>query len=837
MRDLTLALRRLRRSPGFTIFAVVTLALGIGAATAAYSALYTLALRPPGFDPAGLVLISRTNSVSQGVLAGVSWTDYERVRAQQRSLATLAAWTPVPNLTLASEASSAFVAVEAVTGTYFEVLRVRPLLGRLIQPADDAPDAPPVMVLSESAWRSQFAGSPEVVGTSVTLARRRIEIVGVAPAGFRGAATMLVSQYAGWVPLSFVPTVRDRSALMAAGRLGAGRTIGGAAAELTTLGRSFDLADPLPPVVLPGGRTEPRMRAWSAIAYGDTLAATAGSDAGRILIALPALVLLVACTNLTNLVLSRGAARRQAFAIRRALGGSHWRLIREELGEVALLAGAGGALGTLVTHALLTWTVNTLSEPLGALAPMMTIEWRMQPIVFVAAGAAAVLAMLVGGLLPAWRLTRPTISRGLTTDSLGALPRWRGRSNLIALQVGVSVTLFLLTAIAVRFTNHPPVNVPLQRLGQGLDHLAVASVPLTAQQLDETRARATLDAVVAAAGARPGVQRVALANALPGLGFVGDSVHAYLQPAGEPLVTSGPGVRRSPDAPLIIASPAIFDTLRLSAASGRLFTPDDRAGAGHVIVLDRALARRLFGQAPAVGRMVQVARTDAPDRPDDAVVVGVLAPSPLDGAAGALAGPSGRDPGVAYVPFAQYYAETMMVVARSRSDDARAVVGTLTSAIRRVDQGLAVANAGRADVMAAGPLIFLKYITAVTAGLATLALVLAMGGLYGVLSQVIAQRTREIGVRIALGAEPGRITRMVLRDGFRPVLEGLFIGFGSAWAIRQLAQTGLTASLSSIDPVLVATAAAPLLLAAAVAAWLPARRAARVDPTVALRDL
>jgi putative ABC transport system permease protein len=837
MRDLRLALRRLHRSPGFTIFTVVTLALGIGAATAAYSALYTLALRPPGFDPAGLVLISRTNAVPRGTLARVSWTDYRRVRDEQRSLATLAAWTAALNLVLTSSGSSTFVDVEAVTGSYFGMLRIRPLLGRLLQPADEAPDAPPVLVLSESTWHSQFAGNPAVVGTSVTLAHRRIEIVGVAPAGFRGATTMLVSQYAGWVPLSFVPAVRDRAVLAVGGRLGAGRRLGGAAAELATLGRSFDLADPLPPLVLPGGHAQPRLRAWSAVAYRDTLAAAGATDAGRILIALPALVLLVACTNLTNLVLSRGTARRQAFAIRRALGGSQWRLIREEFGEIVLLAGAGGALGTLVTHAVLTWTVNTLSEPLAALAPAVTIEWRMQPVVFVAAGGAAVLAMLVGGLVPAWRLTRPTISRGLTADSLGALPRWRGRSNLIALQVAVSVTLFLLTAIAVRFTNHPPASAPLQRLGQGLDHLAVASVPLTAQQIDERRARATLDAIVANAATRPDVERVALANALPGLAFVGDSVHAYLQPVGEPLVTSGSGALRSPDAPLIIASPEIFSTLHLSAASGRLFTADDRAGAGRVIVLDRTLARRLFGQAPAVGRTVQLARTDAPDRRDDAVVIGVLAPSPLDGTAGLATDPGGHDPGVAYVPFAEHDADTMLIVARSRSGDPRALVGTLTLAIRRVDPGLAVASAGRADVMAAGPLIFLEYITTVTAGLATLALVLAMGGLYGVLSQVIAQRTREIGVRMALGAEPGRITRMVLRDGFRPVLEGLFIGLGSAWTIRQLAQMGFTATLSSIDPVLVATAAAPLLVAAAVAAWLPARRASRVDPTVALRDL
>ncbi|MEZ5318958.1 MAG: ABC transporter permease [Vicinamibacterales bacterium] len=807
---------------------MVTLALGIGAATAAYSAMYALVLRPRGFESDGLIGVKY--AIAANAPAPVSFRDYRQVEARQQALASLAAWVNVPSVTIASGDRSEFVQLEAVTGSYFDTLRVQPAAGRLIQPADDEPGAEGVIVLADWAWRQLFDADPAIVGRTVRIAQRPVQVVGVAPAGFRGADTLLVTQYAGWVPLSFVPSIRDQRPLRVAGRLAPGRGVDSAGAELEAIGRRLDAEDPLPPASLAGGASRPRTRSWSAVAFDDSIGVASASEGGRIVMALPLLVLLVACTNLTNLVVSRGTARRQELAIRGALGGSRWRLIRDELGETVVLAGTGGFLGALVTHGLLTWTVATLREPLAPYLPMTRIEWRLEPVVFVAAGGAALLAMVVAGLLPAWQMTRAGRLPGLTTDPLGALPRWRGRSNLIALQVGVSVALFLLTVIAVRFIVVPPNRSPLGDLGRGLERIVVASVPLTAQQLDEPRARETLDRIVRSARAMPGLEDVALASEIPGLGFVGGRSGAFIAPAGEALVTkSRPGVETSPSAPLVSVTPEFFDLLHLRPAAGRLLSDDDRAGSRTAMVVNARLAERLFGQAAAVGRVVRLERQVRDPVAEEAVVVGVLAASDLD---------SDQDrQGVAYVPFAQQYAPTMIVLGRSASADSRPMVGALTSAIRRVDPGLAVLISGRADVMAAGPFAFLRFLATVCGGLATLALVLAMGGLYGVLSHVVAHRNREMGIRIALGAEPRRIVRMILRNGFRPVVEGLFIGVASAWVIRQILQLGFTATLSSLDVTMVALAVLPLIAAASIAAYLPARRASRVDPNVALRDL
>jgi predicted permease len=841
--DVQVSGRRLRRSPAFTLFAVVTLALGIGAATAAYSALYAVALRPQAFDQAGLAIVTRTNATVADVPALVSWPDYNDLVAQQRGFSSVAAWMPVRGIRLTAPGGAEMVHVEAVTGGYFATLGVRPAMGRFIQPADDA-GASPVLVLSQTTWRSQFDGDPAVVGASVRLGGQTVTIVGVAPTGFRGAASMLVSQQAGWVPLTFVPRLggaaaalfgshdRARARLAVAGRLARNVALDDSAVEVATIGQRLDVVEPLPAREASGAE-RPAVRptrAWSVIPADRTRASLAASETGRLVLALPALVLLVACTNLANLVLSRGSGRRQEIAIRGALGASRWRVIREELGETMLIASAGGALGALVAHGLLVWTTATLGEVMTSLMPGIRIEWRLEPVVFIAAGAAALLAMVMAGLVPALHLTRRASARTLTVDAIASLPRWRGRSNLIALQVGVSVTLFLLTAISVRFLASPPENAPLQRLGQGLERVAAATVPFDSQQYSPAQAREALDRILRQVRLSPGVEigTAAVASEIPGLGSVpGDDL-------GQWHVARA--ASSMPSASLVAASPEFFAAFRLTPERGRLFDAGDGTGAARVIVLNQQAANGFFGGSNPVGRTMTLEHTRGaaagPAATFTATVIGVLSSSAIDAPAGPRRGP----PAIAYVPFAQQDAPAWTVLARSTSDEARPIVATITSAIRRADVELAVRQAGRADVMARGPLIIVRYLATVAGGLATLALVLAMAGLYGVLSHVVARRTREMGLRIALGADPGRILRLIARDGARPVLEGLFIGLGSAWVIRQVAQHGFTGTLSGIDANLVLMAAGPLLAAAAVACYIPARRAARVDPNVALRE-
>ncbi|HUF46319.1 MAG TPA: ABC transporter permease [Vicinamibacterales bacterium] len=834
-RDLGLAMRRLRQSPTFTVFAIVTLGLGIGVATAAYSAMYVLALRPSGVDSTNLVVLSRSNAVVANMPGAVTWADYEEFAAQQSSLSQVAAWTRVPLLALAGPRSSAFVDVEAVTGGYFTMLGVRALHGRLIQPADDEPSASPVIVLAEPTWHQHFESDPTVVGMLVRLGGRPVQIVGVARAGFRGATGTYVGQFDGWVPSSFlaalpgwVQTQSTRASYFTGGRLRPGVTTETAAADAAAIAGRLDVVNPLPPLRLADAAPVPAVRAWTLTDASAVGLATV-SEASRVIVGLPILVLLVACTNLSSLVISRGTSRRHACAVRAAMGASRARLIREEIAEVGIVAVAGGLLGAVVAHGLLSWTNASLRETMSALSGDMIVEWRLEPVVFVAAAAATALAMLVAGLLPAVQLTRSTIGRLLTTDPIGAAPRWRGRANLVALQVGVSVGLFLITVVCVRFVLSPSARGRIDP-GVGLEGIVVATVPFERQQYDAARTRQAIDRVLADLRQAPGIERVAVTSGLP--------VTAPW------LRVSGPfGYVTTPDRPftarpthegraeIVVASPEIFSIFDLETLAGRRFDLRDTPTGERVVVLDERQATKMFGTTDAAGRQVLLRLYVESNPPVEltATVVGVVASRPSP------SGPGGM--GLAYLPIAQHDMSTVSIVARSRHDDVRPLVGTVLDALRRADPMLAVFNAGRLGTMASGPFTLLRFMATTAGGLATLALALAMAGLYGVLSHVVSMRMREMGLRVALGAEPRAIATLIFRSGFRPVAEGLAIGLGSAFVLRQLLQSQLTASLSAIDMTMFMAAAVPLVVAGAVACLFPARRAARVDPNLVLRDL
>jgi predicted permease len=846
MSDLAIAARRLRQAPAFTVFAVITLGLGIGVATAAYSGMYAFALRPRAFDTRGVVLLNQTTARDPTDAVPITWVDFEDLRSQQRSAPPLAAWTGLSGVPLTSPSQSNLAGIELVTGNYFQTLGVRPALGRMLQPTDDIPGAAPVAVLADSAWRVQFDADPDVVGTVSRIGGVAVEIVGVAPPGFRGVTSAAVGINAAWVPVSLGPALSPRfesfrdparragPAFRAFGRVRPPATIEAATAEVRTISARLDTTTPLPRYQSadPAVAALPRTRNWSLISLDESSASFSASEAGRMVLALPVLVLLVACTNLANLFLSRSTTRRQEIAVRAALGASRAQLVRLEMSEAALVGAAGGLVGGLVAHGVMTWAMGVLGEPLAVLTPQLTLLWRIEPMFFAATGAGALLSMVVAGLIPALHLTRSHVGRALTVDTMASLPRWRGRSNLIALQVGVSVALFLITAVSVRFVVKPPDDRNLVPTA-GFERLAVATVPFGRLGIDEARARETLDTIVAAVRTAPGVDAASIVSGLPDFRFVrGGAAAAFLTTPEKPFDAdpTGRGVR----AGLVSASPDAFATVGVPLVAGRLFGVGDVAGAPRVIVLSEGLAAQLFESGPAVGRLVLVsAEADAATAAwttVEATVIGVV------GNVGGGPDPWNRRRAV-WMPFAQQYVPTMGVFARSKDEDARSIVTVLSDAMRRADPDVAALAIGRADIIVNGPLVFLRFIATSAGSLGTLALALAMAGLYGVLSHVVSRRRREMGLRIALGADRARILRLIFRGGFRPVLEGIFIGYGVAWVLRQLVQVGFTGSLSAIDVAMVSSAAVPMLGAAAIACYLPARRAARVDPNVALKDL
>jgi predicted permease len=817
-RDVVFAPRRLRASPMFTLFAVTTLAVGIGITTAVYSLIYSLIWQPAGVrDPDRLIAVRQVVDYTRGF----SGREYDELRQRLTAFSGTTAFAPFSSA-LSAPGTAQLIAGEAVDGEFFRLLGVQPLVGRLIGPGDDRPDAPAVVVLAENVWRRLFGGDRGVVGRSVRMADRVFTIIGVVPSEFRSASRGGRVPLAAWVPLSVAPGLGpgfgldvgspNQRVLSVIGRLREGHTIEQARAALQLIGQQFDAMYPL----TSRGQSRPRTMQASRAFENEDLRLQ--SEGARVILGLPALVLLIACTNLANLVLSRGASRRHEFAVRRALGASRWRLVREQLLDGAVIAVAGGLGGVWIARQLLRFGMGFVRETFGgAQSALLAFEPELAPPVIAAAGCCALLSLVVASLIPALQLTRDSDRVVLSNDTgTGAAPRWRGRSNLIAVQVAVSVCLYLLTAAGVTWLRDEWRHV----LRPSLDGVVSAEIPFSMQQRDEMKVRRTIERILAELRRHPEIAEVA----------VGGGGYRREDPI-EVVVPGRPFIGRGLDlwAGLRVASPALPDLLGDRIEAGRTFGNADHAGAGRVVIVNRSLALRLFGPGDHLGKQVVVREpVSASAEPYTMTIVGIT---------GDRLDRNGRPEPLAYAPFTQRFAADLAIFVRARSDaEVDALEPLLHRAIRSADPDLAVTFIGRADrsrrwTQAAVATI----VTSAAGALATIALGLSMAGLFGVLSHVVSRRTREFGVRMALGADRARITRLVLRDGSRPVLEGLVIGLGAAFAFAMMIQTDFTRDIT-LDPVAFLVAAGPLLVAAAVACYLPARRASAIDPNVALKD-
>jgi predicted permease len=822
-RDLRLGWRRLRQAAGFATFSIVTLALGIGTTTAAYSVMYDFIWRPLGVPASESIVVLRKN-VYPLRPALVSWPDFRDLHSRLIPLGPVAAWGPVYS-SLAANNRAELVTGQAVTGRFFQVFGVTPALGRMIQPEDDQPGAPFVVVLSHTIWRKQLGADPAIVGRSVKLGDQPFQVVGVAPASFRGS--QIGRQQALWVPLNAAPALarwlgprndpedRDSAWLTVVARLRPEVARSTASAGVQTLGEQLDAASPLRPTsdVERSAARRPNPRSWRLMSLVDESSLRSGSRLGIIIVALPVLVLLVACTNLANLVLSRGASRRHEFAVRRALGASRWGLMRELLVEVGTIALVGGVGGLLVTRSLLTYFLTTVQEKFGY-QPALQLDPHVEPAVFAVAAVAVFVALFVAGFVPALQLTGGKNVRGaLASDTAaGSLPGWRGRRRLIMLQVAVSVGLFLIATVLFR-----QIGVEQRAAGPDLDGISVATIPFDLQQREASRVHETVDGVLSELRSTPSVEAAAT---------------TLFQNRASTIVNL-----ETESAEFIIGTSGLFRTLGVPMRFGRTFDDRDVMSGPPSVIINESLARKLFGTADVAGRQalmrftwVRLGLIDARTLPAETVtVVGVVSDRTTSS--------SERVEAEVYAPLAQRDAFDVGILARSSSGRSGDLGTTLRSAIRKVDPELAVSYAGRLDVLLGGPAAVLGMIVAVAGSLASLALVLVMVGLYGVLSHVMGRRTREMGLRIALGAERWHIMQIVFADGLRPVAAGLALGLGVAIVSRGILQASFTNTLSSIDLLACAFAIAPLLVATCAACYLPARRAARVDPNVTLRHL
>ncbi|HLG57134.1 MAG TPA: ABC transporter permease [Vicinamibacterales bacterium] len=785
-RDLRSAFRQVRRAPGFAALAVLCLGLGIGVNTSIFGVLNSVLFRSmPVADPERLIVVSR------GDAASFSYPNYRDFLAGSRTLSGLTASLPMES-DLDVDGESEFVAAEVVPANYAEVIGVRLALGQWF-----VNDAEPGAVISHAIWQRRFNLSPEVLGRTIRSESQSYTVVGVAPREFSGIFAPLRTDI--WVPLRTRPSLaaqledRTRRHLMLFGRLSDDATAAQASAELNAIdGRLIaeQGASPerLAPIAVEEVRGIPNPGGRRRIQTVATL-----------LSAVVGLVLLIACVNVGNLLMARGAVRQREFAVRRALGATRGRVLQQLLTENLMLAVGGGICGVVLAR----WT-NALLErslPLAqSLFPMqldLSLDWR----VIAYATMLSLAATVVCGMLPAWRASQTDALVAFKGEVVAGLPR-RRPVGLVA-QVVMSFVLLLVAGTflqaLVRMQSTDPGFAVAGRL------YAYTFIPTSTPE----SARQFYSLAIDRLRALPGVRTTALTHTLP------------LMPSGSDCA-SRPG--RGP-VPITtgIVGPGFFDTMRIGMISGRDFTAADVSGDGAVVVLNERLARALWPDRPPIGERVMVGCQDA----KPALVIGVARDSVVRSL--------GESPQPhLYVPFAMEHSTRLTTILLETSTPPGRMVEPVRRTLLGLGQGVRVYGVQPMSDYLEKSLWPMRWQTSIFTGFGMLALLLAAIGLYGVITYRVARRTREIGVRMAVGAGRRDVFREVVGQGLSIALVGVAIGEVLAVTVAQV----LGSMQSDIRPpglvVLVGTGV--LWIAVAVlATYVPAARAARVNPLVALR--
>lgn len=831
------AWRRLRATPIFTSFAVASLALGLGVTSAIHAVVSSLTetgIATPVADRVGLVVGSDPLDASRlswrSVLSRGDLADLRLGCTHAQDAAASARFAQ----SLVTAALAEVVTAEAVTGNYFHLLEIEPARGRLLQPADDtAPSR--IAVLSHQFWQTRFGGDESALGSVVRIAGEPFEIVGIAADGFSGLTDRIQSATALWVPLAATSMFsshasppadsgdRRRRQLSVLIPIDHGATLEAVSAEVHAVGERLDAAHPIDLRASTDSAPQRIARSWSvrSITEVNDAADRTMARAETIVMAIVAMVLVVACTNLANLVLARGTGRQHELAVRRALGASRSRLVVQELAETGLLAALGGVGAYLVARLLMLWFASAslpISESL-----IVQVRPRFDVVTVVAAALLLLLSLAVFGLWPALQVTRGSLREALSGESgaTGQL-RWRAKRRLIAIQVAISVAFFLIAAFAVRMV----VGERTGSSGIDLDRLVVGLVNFRLPPWDEPQARDAIERVTAAAVAEPTLSGAALSSGMPfGTNY---TPFAELSRPDEPFA---PG-RRYTHAALLAATPSIFTTLGVPILHGRAFDARDAQAGEPVAVLSAHAARQVFGMTDATGRILLVrhgASQGDVERVSTVTVIGIAGDTDTQHR-------YSRELGAIYRPLAQHYEPLLTLIGRTNGDPGQAI-GALRALARRADDDLVVDRPATAAMALTGAFVLMNVVSRAAGGLAVLALLLAMAGLFGVLSHLVARRTREMGLRMALGADASRIRRVVIADGLRPVIAGVILGLLLGVIGRLLLRAAYANPISAPDFIVFGLAPIPIIAAAVLACYWPARRAARVNPNEALRDL
>ena len=800
--DVRHAARTLRKQPGFAVAAILTLALGIGANTGIFSIVYGILLRPlPYRDAERLVLIEAERDVAgvhEPVRVYFPFTDLDGFRAQLTSVESVAFYA-TDQAVLSNGSGIEQVDSAIVSDSFFSTLGGGFRLGRPLGPADDLT---PSIVISERVWRRAFGGSPDVIGQRVVLNSRRgdggqraawqrlpFTIVGVADDGFQfpSAQTDL------WAPAGFVRTVNPRCcSFLPLARLTPGATVAQASADAHAVTQALSI-------------TSARDLRARAVLVHDSLVQTVQSSL-LILLAAVGLVLCVACANVMNLLLAHNAARSREMAVRLALGASRGRLLVQSLVESGLLAAIGGAVGIMLASAM----VETLRRLQPADIPRLDAVHVDAPVLLFACAVAAV-ATLVTGLLPA---LQSDASEALHTSGKGVTSRAGGtrvRRALMVAELAVSVVLLVGAALLGRSL----VRLLHTDVGVETDRVATASMSLALnRELTSTQQIALVDRVLERVRALPGVDAAGVGTSLPPR-----QSRIMLTLKG----TDGVGYQ----AAAIPTTPGYFSALGIRLLKGRFFTDADQGDHPGVMIMSAETARHFFGDGDPIGRTLSL-----PVFKDGAQVQGSMT---LVGIIGEVkySGLERAADNAIYRPFAQQPWPHVFLAARTDGDTA-ALGSTLQRQIAEVDRAIAVSAVSTLDNVVSDAAAQSRFRTLLLAGLAALSLALAAVGLYGVVSYSVTERAPEIGIRMALGATRRDVVTMIVGEGMRLAVAGVAIGVAAGYALARTV-AALLYGVQPTDAASFALAAAFLLLCALVASYVPARRATRIDPAVALR--
>jgi predicted permease len=803
--DLKFALRQLAKSPGFTAIAVLTLALGIGACTAIFSTVSAVFFRPLGFeDPARLVRIWTTPQENGPAQVAVAYSRYELFAAQQTSFSSFAAETSSTFALSGGTGEPEQLTGARVTASFFSTLGVKPTLGRDFLEAEDRPGAAPVAMLSHGFWQRRFGGDPRIVGQVITLDGQPTTVVGILPAslGFPYADNTV------WVPRVFdlagMTRLRiDRGAgfLALTARLKPGVTLARANEELKLLRQRYHDADP----------TRIEANHFSrAYGFQDDLVGSL-RPAFVVLSIAVVLVLLLACANVAGLLLARFYGRRRELAVRAALGASRRQLMRQLVTESVVIALLGGVLG-LVFGA---WSLDGISA-LGRdfLPTGVPLELDRGAVAF-ALGTALACGVLAG-LAPAMQTSGLHLTDALNDagrGTAGSASRQVLRSTLVTTQIALSSLLLvgacLLIASFVRLQRQSPGFVP--------ENLFTATISLPVPKYPTVAARAAFyDRLITELDREPGIERAA---AIYGLPFAGLTALTTYQIDGRPRIAPQ-------DQPYVIRraiSPDYFATMKIPLRAGRFFHAHDDATKPGVAVVSESLARKLFpGVNPLGQRLIIGVANNANEE-----IVGVVG-DVTNAPPGAQ-----QSSEEVYFPLAQRPEVSFSVVVRGPLQ-ATALAPLFRRALEQIDPAQPVTAARSMSDLMSQSIADRRGTVWLLGTFALFALLLAALGLYALIAYLVRQRTREIGVRLALGATPAHIFRLVLRQGAGLTAGGLAGGLAGALALHQLLATQLV-GVSGSDPRIYGAVALLIAAIAGLATWLPARRATKVDPLIALR--